>query len=235
MKAGKPTELPSSPLDTLSPGPAFDKAAAWNNLQQRLEKKKTGVLFPWKWAAAAALLISATLLLWPSAKKETSIVKTNDGKKNPAPVIQTGGKAVPGTNSQPETATFNNTDIPVNTADFISQQKTVNTIQPVKYAVHVTDTLTRITAEEEPGLTLSPEPAAVNKKLRVVYNNELAVTDPEEEVVASAAEETENPIPFFRKAKLNRTLKADNILPDEITPRRKKGLLFFSPSIKPKD
>lgn len=233
MKAGKPTELPSSPLDTLSPGPAFNKAAAWNTLQQRLEHKKTRILFPWQWAAAAVLLICSALLLWPSANKETSMVKTNEGKKNPAPENQTAGKAIPGTNSQPETATRYKAEGPVNTVVLSSLENSVMGIKPVKNEVQVTDSFSRITANHQPGLTLSAEPAAIKKNLRVVYNNELAVSDPEE--VVAAAEETENPIPLFRKTKLNQTLKADNIQPEDPTPRRKKGLLFFSPSIKPKD
>lgn len=233
MKAGKPTELPSSPLDTLSPGPAFDKAAAWNNLQQRLEKKKTGVLFPWKWTAAAALLICGTIILWPSAKKETSMVKTNDGNKNPAPGIQHTGKEEKSIVNQKEMAV---PDLPANPTSieyFNSVQVKQTSVSPVVEKIATSDSFSLINPVRQPELTLSPEPAAVNKKLRVVYNNELAVTDPEEAV--AAAEETENPIPLFRKAKLNRTLKAENLLPDEIIPRRKKGLLFFSPSIKPKD
>lgn len=235
MKAGKPTELPSSPLDTLSPGPAFDKAAAWNNLQHRLEKKKTGVLFPWKWAAAAALLISATLLLWPSAKKENSMVKTNEGKNNPAPGIQLTGKEEKTIVNQKEMAVPDLPASQISTAYFNSEQVKQTSVSPVIEKIATSDSFSLINPVSQPGLTLSAEPAAVKKKLRVVYNNELAVTDPEEVVAAATAEETENPIPFFRKAKLNRTLKADNILPDEIIPRRKKGLLFFSPSIKPKD
>jgi hypothetical protein len=235
MKAGKPTELPSSPLDKLTPGPAFDKAAAWNNLQQRLEKKKTRIILPWKWAAAAALLISATLLLWPSAEKEYTIVKTNNGKKNPAPGIQLTGKGEKTIVTQKEMAVPNKPANSTRTADFNSIQVMQASVIPVIEKIATSDSSSLINPVSQPGLTLSAEPAAVKKKLRVVYNNELAVTDPEEAVAAATAEESENPIPFFRKAKLNRTLKADNILPDEITPRRKKGILFFSPSIKPKD
>ena len=233
MKAGKPTELPSSPLDTLSPGPAFDKAAAWNNLQHRLEKKKTGVLFPWKWAAAAALLISATLLFWPSAEKENAIVKTNAGKKNPAPGIQLTGKEEKTIANQKEMAAPNTPANSTSTADFNFVQVKQTSVSPVNEKIATSDSFSLINPVSQPELTLSPEPAPVKKKLRVVYNNELAVTDPEE--VVAAAEETENPIPLFRKAKLNQTLKAENIQPEDLTPRRKKGLLFFSPSIKPKD
>lgn len=233
MKAGKPTELPSSPLDTLSPGPAFDKAAAWNNLQLRLEKKKTGVLFPWKWAAAAALLISATLLFWPSAKKETSMVKTNDGNKNPAPGIQLTGKEEKSIVNQKEMAVPNSPANPNSNADFSSVQVKMASVSPVIEKIDTSDSFSLMNPVSQPELTLSAEPAAVKKKLRVVYNNELAVTDPEE--VVAAAEETENPIPLFRKARMNHTLKAENIQPEDLTPRRKKGILFFSPSIKPKD
>lgn len=235
MKAGKPTELPSSPLDRLTPGPAFDKAAAWNSLQQRLEKKKTRILFPWKWAAAAALLISATLLFWPSAEKENAIVKTNAGKKNPAPGIQLTGKEEKSIVNQKEMAVPNSPANPNSTSDFSAVQVKMASVIPVKEKIATSDSFSLINPVSQPGLTLSPEPAVVKKKLRVVYNNELAVTDPEEAVAAATAEETENPIPLFRKAKLNRTLKAENLLPDEKIPRRKKGLLFFSPSIKPKD
>ena len=233
MKAGKPTELPSSPLDTLSPGPAFDKAAAWNNLQHRLEKKKTGVLFPWKWAAAAALLICSTIILWPSAKKENSMVKTNEGKKNPAPGIQLTGKEEKTIANQKEMAAPNTPANSTSTADFNFVQVKQTSVSPVNEKIATSDSFSLINPVSQPELTLSPEPAPVKKKLRVVYNNELAVTDPEE--VVAAAEETENPIPLFRKAKLNQTLKAENIQPEDLTPRRKKGLLFFSPSIKPKD
>jgi hypothetical protein len=233
MKAGKPTELPSSPLDTLSPGPAFDKAAAWNTLQQRLEKKKTRIILPWKWAAAAALLTSATLLLWPSAKKETSMVKTNAGKKNPVPGIQIAGKEEKTFVNQKEMAVPDLPANPTSTAYFNSVQVKQTSVSPVIEKIATSDSFSLINPVSQPELTLSSEPVAVNKKLRVVYNNELAVTDPEE--VVAAAEETENPIPLFRKARMNHTLKAENIQPEDITPRRKKGLLFFSPSIKPKD
>ncbi|HOZ67819.1 MAG TPA: hypothetical protein PK328_00560 [Chitinophagaceae bacterium] len=233
MKAGKPTELPSSPLDSLSPGPAFDKASAWNTLQQRLEKKKTRILFPWKWAAAAALLICCTVILWPSAKKETSMVKTDDGKKNPAPGIQLTGKEEKSIVNQKEMAVPNSPANPNSTADFNSVQVKMESVIPVNEEIAIYDSFSLISPLSQPELTLSAEPAAVKKKLRVVYNNDLAVTDPEE--VVAAAEETENPIPLFRKAKLNHTLKAENIQPEGITPRRKKGILFFSPSIKPKD
>lgn len=233
MKAGKPTELPSSPLDTLSPGPAFDKAAAWNNLQQRLEEKKTRILFPWQWAAAAVLLICCTILLWPAAKKDIPIVKTNNGKKNPAPEIQTGGTTTTGTSPQAATATHYKTNSTVTTAALNSIRNSSYGIKPVKDEVHVTDSFDRITTDNQSALTLSAEPAAIKKKLRVVYNNDLAVADPEE--VVAAAEETENPIPLFRKARLNHTLKAENTQPEDNTPRRKKGILFFNPSIKPKD
>lgn len=233
MKAGKPTELPSSPLDTLSPGPAFDKAAAWNNLQQRLEKKKTRILFPWKWAAAAALLICGTVILWPSAKKETSMVKTNDGNKNPAPGIQLTGKEEKTIVNQQEMAVPDLPANPTNTAYFNSVHVKQTSVSPVIEKIATSDSFSLINPVSQPELTQSAEPAAVKKKLRVVYNNDLAVTDPEE--VVAAAEETENPIPLFRKAKLNHILKAENIQPEDLTPRRKKGLLFFSPSIKPKD
>ncbi len=234
MKAGKSTELPSSPLDTLSPGPAFNKAAAWNNLQQRLGKKKTRVLFPWQWAAAAVLLICCTVLLWPSGKKETSIVKTNDGKKNPAPGIELTGKDEKTIVNHTEKTAPRSPINPNNTADISSGQDKMASVIPVTEKTATTDSFSLINPVSQPVLTLNPAPAGITKKLRVVYNNEIAVTDPEE-TVAATADEIENPIPLFRKAKFKQTLKAENIEPDDITPRWKKGLLFFSPSIKPKD
>lgn len=233
MKAGKSTETIGNRLDALTPGPAFDNAAAWNKLQQRLENKKTRILFPWKWAAAAALLICCTAVLWPSAKKETSLVKTNDGNKNPAPGIQLTGKEDKSIVKQKEMAVPHSPAKPNNTADFSSIQVKTTAVIPVNEEIAISDSFTQINPISQPGPTLSVEPAAVKKNLRVVYNNDLAVTDPEE--VVAPAEESENPIPLFRKTKLNQTLKAENIQPEDITPRRKKGILFFGPSIKPKD
>jgi hypothetical protein len=234
MKAGKSTELPSSPLDTLSPGPAFNKAAAWNNLQQRLGKKKTRILFPWQWAAAAVLLICCTVLLWPSGKKETSIVKTNDGKKIPAPGIELTGKEEKTIVNHTEKTVPRLPIKPSSTADFSSVQVTQASVNPVTEKTATADSFSLINPVSQPVLTLNPEPSGIKKKLRVVYNNDLAVTDPEE-AVSATTDEIENPIPLFRKVRFKQTLKAENIEPDNITPRRKKGLLFFSPSIKPKD
>ena len=73
MKAGKSTDTLDHRLDALAPGPAFDKATAWNKLQQRLEKKKKRAFIPWTWAAAAAILIFIAYLVIPTAKKETGI------------------------------------------------------------------------------------------------------------------------------------------------------------------
>lgn len=161
------------------------------------------------------------------------MVKTDDGKKNPAPGIQLTGKEEKSIVNQKEMAVPNSPANPNSTADFNSVQVKMESVIPVNEEIAIYDSFSLISPLSQPELTLSAEPAAVKKKLRVVYNNDLAVTDPEE--VVAAAEETENPIPLFRKAKLNHTLKAENIQPEGITPRRKKGILFFSPSIKPKD
>lgn len=235
MKAGKSTEPLDQQLDSLAPGPAFDKAVAWNKLQQRLEKKKSRVIFPWKWAAAAAVLIFIAYLVIPFAKKETGIAVKPAPDDQPAVsrqqikprpqeqyvVIPVAEKTVKQKDIQQ--ASVKKNSIVHDSPPFVNDKQNPEPA-PSGIAVNIIP---------DPPLQATPAPVQ-KKKLRVVYNNDLAKTDTEEMLSVSDEPVPENKIPIFKRVKLNNSLKAENPYPEEIIPRRKKGFPFFGPSLKPK-
>ena len=111
-------------------------------------------------------------------------MKTNEERKNPAPGIQITGKEEKTIANQKEMAAPNTPANSTSTADFNFVQVKQASVNPVKEKIAGSDSFTLINPVNQPVLTLSPEPAAVKKKLRIVYNIELAVTDPEEAVAA---------------------------------------------------
>ena len=236
MKAGKSTEPLNQRLDALAPGPAFDKAASWNKLQQRLEKKKKRAFIPWTWAAAAAILIFIVYLAIPAAKKETGIAV----KPSPVDLPDLSSQQIkPVPHEHPVVVPVAETPVGINSIQQVSVKKKINNPDSLLF-VNDKQNPEQVPAEIAvtviPDPLLQPAPATVQKKkLPVVYNNDLVKTEPEETISAGIESGPENPVSLYKKIKYNNNTKADNTLTDEITPRRKKGFLLFGPSIKPKD
>jgi hypothetical protein len=236
MKAGKSTEPLDHRLDALAPGPAFDKAASWNKLQQRLEKKKKRAFIPWTWAAAAAVLIFIAYLIIPTAKKETGIAV----KPGPADQSAVSSQQInPVPQEQPVVIPVVETPAGINSIQqaFVKKKGIVpDSLLSVNDKQNPEQAPSEIAVTVIPDPPLQPAPATVQKKkLRVVYNNDLVKTEPEETISAGSESGADNPVSLFKRIKYDNNTKADNTLTDEIIPRRKKGFLLFGPSIKPKD
>lgn len=235
MKAGKSTETIGNRLDALTPGPAFDNAAAWNKLQQRLEKKKTRILFPWKWAAAAAAVLFVAWLLIPGKKADNI---TNQLPEKPVQTEMQSRTAHPAAPApavaiSPATKTRHNPDKAATINKDADNPGPIPDSTQNALISHTPDESMVKTATIPPEETI-PVPVTM-KKLPVVYNNDLARAEPEELLPAGEETTGTDPLSLLRKLKYHNSIKGDQLQPAEPPARRKKGTLPFGISFNTKE
>jgi hypothetical protein len=234
MSAGKSTENKlMHRLDALTPpaGSVFDKAAAWNKLNARMNESKLQppyIIRGW-WAAAALVLIFPAYLLLQH-NNDSSAPFSLAGSIKPVTAVQQSIATLPLAHP-PEHISGTNISYVKNTAK-----------PPVQHAAFndsskITDSSSRTIIDQRREDTFvahnrQPPPVPVKKKLSVVYYNEIVRTEQVEASPATGSSTTIS-VPGFNNPDAGSAHKAVSDEPS--AENLKNRWLPFNKSAKPKE
>jgi hypothetical protein len=168
----------------------FNKEAAWNKLHVRMHEKRGKKKMAWYWAAAAILIFGLTIPLLVAHSNKSSVAGieriSKSPKENIEPLLKLEKNNISG-NSQSHLHLKNNStskNKPTETNLAISKK--------LEAKIRINDTVsTQLTTEiisqilqPTTALSVIPKTLVQNKKLKVIYINELG--DPVDENPATA-------------------------------------------------
>lgn len=224
MPSGKSTEQLRNTLDHATAPVSFNKTAAWENLEKKLEKKKGSPLFKrlvWIAAAVTGILIF-TLVSVEHKPGEAILTKIKPANTIIQPVI-------------PQPSSADNKIIVTNQS--ANQKRTiknpaVTNQSEISAEINKPDSIAITAAIPVPAIMATQEEnkiVAIPKKLKVYTNNEL-ISQPQDEVLPPAWDQ---PAPLkgslLRKRSANIPALSEPSITDATDPQARKRTLFGIP------